>query len=318
MKKTDENVSKKKKIFSKNTLFVILILLILAIFLGFNNNSIEFVKEGINSISKSLQEEEKINSKSIKRVYITSSRDRVSIKDDDYAMLEVHVVNENNEDLGNVGTVSYFQSSTDGGSVQIEDEIIKGLTIGTVKLYVTIEYNGETCTSNTMEIIVQENYEIEYEQATLYKYDADTLFKYGGNVTDIENQGIYFTAGGTSETLGGVNFTTSDWNRWTENSTGLDRNTPYKGLAQNELDSNGNIRFTKDDYGIFESTPSEGKEIYTNVGIPFVKQGNGFYIFDSSKYETNFENGEASSNTNLLWSENKVTYNEGFKRIFSF
>lgn len=317
MKKTDENVSKKKRIFSKNTLFVILILLILAIFLGFNNNSIEFVKEGINSISKSLQEEEKINSKSIKRVYITSSRDRVSIKDDDYAMLEVHVVNENNEDLGNVGTVSYFQSSTDGGSVQIEDEIIKGLTIGTVKLYVTIEYNGETCTSNTMEIIVQENYEIEYEQATLYKYDADTLFKYGGSVTDIEKQGIYF-AGAKKVTLGGVTFTTSDWNRWTKNIDGMDETMPYTGLAENELDADGNIQFTKPDYGIFDNTPSEGKEVYTRIGLPFVKQGNGFYIFDSSKYETYFPNGQPANDVNLEWSDQKVTYEGGWQRILSF
>lgn len=73
----------------------------------------------------------------------------------------------------------------------------------------------------------------------------------------------------------------------------------------------------KKDYGIFEDTPSEGKEVYMNVGLPFVKDDNGFYVFDSSKYETYFQNGEAQSNVNLQWSNNKVTYEGGYQRIFS-
>ena len=299
------------------TKFLLIILMMLTLIISLcviNNNLVKYENISLGSLAKISAQEE---TNYIKRVYITSSRDKVSIKEDDYAMLEIHVVTNEDEDLGNVGTINYFQSSTDGGSVDIHDEKITGVNVGEVDIYITVDYNGATYTSNTIHLTVQENYEIEYDKVTLYKYDADALFVAGGSVTDIENQGIYF-AGAKEVTLGGVTFTTSDWNRWTKNIDGMDETMPYTGLAENELDADGNIQFTKPDYGIFDNTPSEGKEVYTRIGLPFVKQGNGFYIFDSSKYETYFPNGQPANDVNLEWSDQKVTYEGGWQRILSF
>ncbi len=299
------------------TKFLLIILMMLTLIISLcviNNNLVKYENISLGSLAKISAQEE---TNYIKRVYITSSRDKVSIKEDDYAMLEIHVVTNEDEDLGNVGTINYFQSSTDGGSVEIQDKKIIGVNVGEVDIYITVDYNGATYTSNTIHLTVQENYEIEYDKVTLYKYDADALFVAGGSVTDIENQGIYF-AGAKEVTLGGVTFTTSDWNRWTKNIDGMDETMPYTGLAENELDADGNIQFTKPDYGIFDNTPSEGKEVYTRIGLPFVKQGNGFYIFDSSKYETYFPNGQPANDVNLEWSDQKVTYEGGWQRILSF
>lgn len=300
------------------TKFLLIILMMLTLIISLcviNNNLVKYENISLGSLAKISAQEE---TNYIKRVYITSSRDKVSIKEDDYAMLEIHVVTNEDEDLGNVGTINYFQSSTDGGSVEIQDKKIIGVNVGEVDIYITVDYNGATYTSNTIHLTVQENYEIEYDKVTLYKYDADTLFTNGGSSIGITQQGLYFTDGRIETTIGGIDFITSDWNRWTGNVNGLDANKPYKGLVENELDSNGNIQFTKKDYGIFENTTSDGKDVYTNVGLPFVKQGNGSYIFDSSKYETYFPNGQPASDVNLQWSEGKVTYEGGYERIFSF
>ena len=253
------------------TKFLLIILMMLTLIISLcviNNNLVKYENISLGSLAKISAQEE---TNYIKRVYITSSRDKVSIKEDDYAMLEIHVVTNEDEDLGNVGTINYFQSSTDGGSVEIQDKKIIGVNVGEVDIYITVDYNGATYTSNTIHLTVQENYEIEYDKVTLYKYDADALFVAGGSVTDIENQGIYF-AGAKEVTLGGVTFTTSDWNRWTKNIDGMDETMPYTGLAENELDADGNIQFTKPDYGIFDNTPSEGKGVYARIGLPFVKQ----------------------------------------------
>ena len=294
--------------FSLKIIFIIFIMLICTIFLFIitNNKTVKYVESHVGKVSAQ-EEKEYIN-----RVYIETSKGEISTNEDDYSMLEVHVITNDEEDLGNVGTINYFQTSTDGGSIEIQDNTIKGNSEGNVQLYVTVDYNGSTYTSNTMDITVVNGYEIEYSEVTLYDYDADALFRAGGSSVGITQQGLYFTDGKIETTIGEKTFITSDWNRYAGNIDGYDENTPYKGLVQNELDENGNIQFTKEDYGIFEDTPSEG-----NVGLPFVKDDNGFYLFDSSKYEVYFQNGEAQSNTNLQWSNNKVTYEGGYKRIFS-
>ena len=245
----------------------------------------------------------------IKRVFIASTRDRVSTKSDDYGAIEVHVVTNDNQDLGNVGTVTFSQSSNDGGRVTFDGNRFTGTSLGTVTITATVEYAGDTVTSNSVEVIVQEDYEIAYRDATLFKYDADELFIYGGRVTSTANQGIYFSNGAERITLDGTQFYTSDWNVWTRNADSV-RNPekPYEGMAKNELGSNGEIQFNYEDYGIFDVEEKEWKETYTNVGIPFVKQGNGFYQFDSNAHEAFFENGQPQSDVDLQWREDKVSY----------
>ena len=45
---------------------------------------------------------------------------------------------------------------------------------------------------------------------------------------------------------------------------------------------NGNIHFTVPDGGTFDSGDTKTKEVYTNVGLPFVYE-NGHYTFDASQ-----------------------------------
>ena len=288
----------------RNAIVVTIIALLLICVTFVATNSINLITNGIASIGRTAT-----NGVYIKRVFIASTRDRVSTKSDDYGALEVHVVTNDNQDLGNVGTVTFSQSSDDGGQVTFDGNRFTGTSIGTVTITATVEYAGDTVTSNSVEVIVQEDYEIAYRDATLFKYDADELFVYGGRVTSTANQGIYFSNGAERITLDGTQFYTSDWNVWTKNADSV-RNPekPYEGMAQNELDSNGNIQFNVEDNGIFDENITEGKESYTNVGIPFVKQGNGFYQFDSNEHEAYFENGQPSSDVNLQWKEEKVSY----------
>ena len=281
---------------------IIALLLICVTFVA--TNSINLITNGIASIGRTAT-----NGVYIKRVFIASTRDRVSTKSDDYGAIEVHVVTNDNQDLGNVGTVTFSQSSNDGGRVTFDGNRFTGTSLGTVTITATVEYAGDTVTSNSVEVIVQEDYEIAYRDATLFKYDADELFVYGGRVTSTANQGIYFSNGAERITLDGTQFYTSDWNVWTKNADSV-RNPekPYEGMAQNELDNDGNIQFNVEDNGIFDENIAEGKDSYTNVGIPFVKQGNGFYQFDSNAHEAFFENGQPQSDVDLQWREDKVSY----------
>ena len=68
---------------------------------------------------------------------------------------------------------------------------------------------------------------------------------------------------------------------------------------------NGNIHFTVPDGGIFDSGDTKTKEVYTNVGLPFVYE-NGYYTFDASQDSAYFS-GTAASETNLTWNDTAQT-----------
>ena len=288
-------------------LLVIILIGLCVVAVSMNENASNFVKSSITKLSQTFTETRA--SGYIKRAYIASTRDVISVKDGDYATLEVHVITNNGQDLGHVGTVAYSQVSSDLGSVEIDGNKIIGTHVGTVRISATVQYNGETVTSNEITINIQDNWEVAYRDATFFKYDPDALFEYGGSVTATSSQGIYFTEGAATTTLGDYKFTTSDWNRWTKNVSSIgDPELPYSGLVENELDENGNIQFKVEDNGIFDENIDGGKDSYTNVGLPFVKQGNGFYKFDSNQFEAHFENGIPKSNVDLEWSDEKVKY----------
>ncbi len=288
-------------------LLVIILIGLCVVAVSMNENASNFVKSSITKLSQTFTETRA--SGYIKRAYIASTRDVISVKDGDYATLEVHVITNDGRDLGHVGTVAYSQVSSDLGSVEIDGNKIIGKHVGTVRISATVQYNGETVTSNEITIKIQDNWEVAYRDATFFKYDPDALFEYGGSVTSTSSQGIYFTEGASTTVLGDRRFTTSDWNRWTKNVSSIrDPELPYDGLVENELDENGNIQFTVEDNGIFDENIDGGKDSYTNVGLPFVKQGNGFYKFDSNQFEAHFENGIPKSNVDLEWSDEKVKY----------
>ena len=288
--------------------FIIAILvLVCVVIVSTNEKASNFIKKGITQIGQTLTETRA--SGYIKRVYITSTRDVISVKDGDYGTLEVHVITNDGQDLGEVGTVAYSTVSENLGDVEINGNKVTGTHIGTVRIQATVQYDGETVTSNEITITIEDNWEVAYRDATFFKYDPDELFEYGGRVVDTTSQGLYFTEGATTTTLGDYKFTTSDWNRWTKNVRSIgDPELPYSGLVENELDENGNIQFKVEDNGIFDENIEEGKDSYTNVGLPFVKQGNGFYKFDSTQFEAYFENGIPKSDVDLAWSDEKVKY----------
>ena len=130
--------------------------------------------------------------------------------------------------------------------------------------------------------------EIRYFPVTLYDYDQETINQAVYQEDKAENpnsrvlRGIYFSNGAP-----GSSYTT--WNTWTglltTNNTISSTQTSQKGYVYSGLVGsdmqNGNIHFTVPDGGIFDSGDTKTKEVYTNVGLPFVYE-NGYYTFDAS------------------------------------
>ena len=130
--------------------------------------------------------------------------------------------------------------------------------------------------------------EIRYFPVTLYDYDQDTINQAVYQEDKAENpnsrvlRGIYFSNGAPGSSY-------ATWNTWTglltTNNTISSTQTSQKGYVYSGLVGsdmqNGNIHFTVPDGGIFDSGDTKTKEVYTNVGLPFVYE-NGYYTFDAS------------------------------------
>lgn len=115
---------------------------------------------------------------------------------------------------------------------------------------------------------------------------------------------LYKVVSGTKEVTGEQtkNLDYADYNRWTAYYGSKSGNQIYQGLAKNKLDSNGNIQFNYPDAGLFTSGAVTGKEIYTDVGLPFKYDGTTqTYSFNAKTMGAWFE-GEAASNKNLTYS----------------
>lgn len=78
----------------------------------------------------------------------------------------------------------------------------------------------------------------------------------------------------------------------------------YSGLAADTLDENGNISFNYAEGGLFTSDTTV-KDIYTNVSIPYYKEGNT-YKFDSDLYDVYWaDDGTPSSDSTLEYNFDK-------------
>lgn len=115
-----------------------------------------------------------------------------------------------------------------------------------------------------------------------------------------------YNSSGSSITLGYANY-----NNWTGNFdvSGQSKHgdKTYSGMVQSQLDSNNQIVFNYPEAGIFNSDTSV-KDIYTNVGLPFVYE-DGYYTFDANStgayFHTDYAQGTSStpaSNSNLYYS----------------
>lgn len=184
---------------------------------------------------------------------------------------------------------------------------------------------------------------IKYFPVTMYNYDTNTINKathnaeaakaYKNNQSSISSwDGMYFSGGNpiidknnkynTSAYLGGNTGTAGEktyrtenyakWNYWGQKNAGYTGNYICSGLVEKSLDTSNNIVFTNTEPGLFRSddtTNSYGKEIYTNVGLPFqYNKDTNYYTFNSNKMSAHFTDEKpAGSNTNLTYSASPQT-----------
>lgn len=182
---------------------------------------------------------------------------------------------------------------------------------------------------------------IKYFPVTMYNYDTNTINKATHNAEAAkasENgqnsisswDGMYFSSGNPvngasntdihrkynqSEYLGnntgtanGKTYKTSTyatWNYW-GGDVGYTGNYIYSGLVEKNLDKSNNIVFTNTEPGLFRSddtTNSYGKEIYTNVGLPFqYDKTTNEYTFNSNTMSAHFtDKNPAESNKDLTY-----------------
>lgn len=110
-------------------------------------------------------------------------------------------------------------------------------------------------------------------------YEGGTLSK-----SSINNTLYTRTATNTATT---ASLSYADYNFWTGKLTGDNGNRTYSGLVKNTLDANKNIQFADGiaSTGIFSTTASAGKTVYTNVGLPFrYNSSTQMYTFDSNSF----------------------------------
>lgn len=149
-----------------------------------------------------------------------------------------------------------------------------------------------------------------YFNTTMFKYDTDTFNAATKALeTTTSGQGIYFNDGGDKTTISGTSVTNENYNKWTgkwdadgNSSTGQDTNKLYAcpGIVENSLDQNGQIVFKYPEAGIFDTTKTTGKSTYTNVEMPFKKDANGYYYYNSDEYDVMFPDNKPQSNVKLL------------------
>lgn len=156
---------------------------------------------------------------------------------------------------------------------------------------------------------------VTYFPVNMYNYTTDS-FNSATKALESDSdgtQGIYFNTGDTTTTINKTSVTNKNYNTWTgkwdANGNGntykdtSDRYYPCLGLVENTLKDGKDIQFTKPQAGIFTNDTSNGsKEYFTNVGMPFKTDSDGYYYFDSSKYDVYFENGKGASDTQLKYS----------------
>lgn len=186
---------------------------------------------------------------------------------------------------------------------------------------------------------------IKYFPVTMYNYDTATINKathnaeaakaYANGKDSIRSwNGLYFSSGNpvkgagndqyskynrseylgnNAGTAGGREYSTktyAKWNYWGKKDDGYTGNYICSGLVEKSLDNSNNIVFTNTEPGLFRSddtTNSYGKEIYTNVGLPFqYDKTTNEYTFNSNTMSAHFTD-KAESNTDLTYSTSPQT-----------
>ena len=138
-----------------------------------------------------------------------------------------------------------------------------------------------------------------YFDTTMFNYDTDTFNAATKALEKNGDQGIYFNTGGTTTTISRRNIANEDYNIWTGQPGKKGKDYAYTGLVESDLDKSGNIQFNYPQAGIFDTTKTTGKNTYTNVKMPFKKDSDGYYYYDSYKYDVKFPNNKPANNAKL-------------------
>jgi fibro-slime domain-containing protein len=138
-----------------------------------------------------------------------------------------------------------------------------------------------------------------YFDTTMFNYDTDTFNAATKALEKNGQQGIYFNDGGMTTNISHENINNSDYNIWTGQPGKNGKEYAYTGLVKSDLDKSGNIQFNYPQAGIFDTTKTTGKNTYTNVKMPFKKDSDGYYYYDSYKYDVKFPNNKPANNAKL-------------------
>ena len=88
----------------------------------------------------------------------------------------------------------------------------------------------------------------------------------------------------------------------------------YSGLAASDLDDSSNAPFSDNvnAANLFASENNEYTDVYSNVQVPFVyDETTGYYELNSDKWAVYFENGQASSGTEMAIADKPVSFYAG-------
>ena len=138
-----------------------------------------------------------------------------------------------------------------------------------------------------------------YFDTTMFNYDTDTFNAATKALEKNGQQGIYFNDGGMTTNIPHENINNRDYNIWTGQPGKNGKEYAYTGLVKSDLDKSGNIQFNYPQAGIFDTTKTTGKNTYTNVKMPFKKDSDGYYYYDSYKYDVKFPNNKPANNAKL-------------------
>lgn len=138
-----------------------------------------------------------------------------------------------------------------------------------------------------------------YFDTTMFNYDTDTFNAATKALEKNGQQGIYFNDGGMTTNISHENINNRDYNIWTGQPGKKGKEYAYTGLVKSDLDKSGNIQFNYPQAGIFDTTKTTGKNTYTNVKMPFKKDSDGYYYYDSYKYDVKFPNNKPANNAKL-------------------
>ena len=88
----------------------------------------------------------------------------------------------------------------------------------------------------------------------------------------------------------------------------------YSGLAASDLDESSNAPFSDNvnAANLFAAESNEYTDVYSNVQVPFVyDEATGYYELNSDKWAVYFENGQASSGTEMAIADKPVSFYAG-------